>query len=219
MTARNLHRLHDNILQIQFLPYSWYVSPANRAAMRVCGDFLSISVSGLSENGNQRQRKLSETARTVGRSGSAGAEKRQPFILPIFRCAESLPKSAPNRAKQPGPLSLPSRAPVCPHSGPQGRMRGFRLRYQLLLRTVTLDSSLDQIKRCRLCCSTACSGFSLSTAMQLLGGVNCHGNLQPEQNVSCFEIYICTPWFARMHLKWSILSTVCRKCPLKISHC
>lgn len=119
MTARNLHRLHDNILQIQFLPYSWYVSPANRAAMRVCGDFLSISVSGLSENGNQRQRKLSETARTVGRSGSAGAEKRQPFILPIFRCAESPPESAQNRSKQPGPLSLPSRAPVCPHSGSQ----------------------------------------------------------------------------------------------------
>ena len=114
---------------------------------------------------------------------------------------------------------LPTQRLTAAHSGSQGRTRGFHLRCQLLLHTVTLDSSLDQIKRCRLCCSTACSGFSLSTAMQLLSGVNCHGNLQPEQNVSCFEIYICTPWFARMHLKWSILSTVCRKRPLKISHC
>ena len=74
-------------------------TPANRATVRVCGDLLSFSVNGLSENGNQRQQKHSETARTVGRSGSAGAEKRQSFPLPIFRRTEAPPKSAQNRSK------------------------------------------------------------------------------------------------------------------------
>lgn len=114
--------------------------------MRVCGDLLLFSVSGLSKRGNQRQRKPPETVRTAGRCGSAGAEKRQAFHLPQNRRAEIPPKSAQNRSKQPGPLSLPSCVPVIAHSGSQGQTWGFCLRCQLLLHTVTLSGGLGQIE-------------------------------------------------------------------------